>query len=76
MVLMINGGGIDILELDFSSEIRYYIIAFHRHFCYYFQLTIGLRAANNLASRYGTQYEVGSIAETICEYILVLEFFQ
>ena len=36
------------------------------------QYTIANKSAESLAKRYGTQYTIGTIAETICKYICVL----
>lgn len=32
-------------------------------------MDIGMKAKKSLASRYGTQYEVGNIVDVICKYL-------
>jgi hypothetical protein len=36
---------------------------------YLFQMALGLAAANALTAYNGTQYQVGSIYDTICKYL-------
>lgn len=40
----------------------------------WFQYEVGLKAADKIKERYGTQYTVGNIVDVICKYTKVFLF--